>query len=468
VDATGNVGGTSNPYTINIITTPAPPATTVNITAISEDTLTGPGTTTTDFITVDRVLTVVGTLGRALATGEVVQVRVDGGPWQNANTDSGTNWFLGLGQPLAPGGHSLDSRVLFIATGAQSPVDSQPITIAGDVAPEVGLVTAGGLLGLIGLDALGGLLPLGVESQSFAAFDINNNISNVSLTNSGLLNLLSLANFTVSTPLAAELGVRTQLTIDQGLAGVGGSSSLQLSAVDGQLVDNLYLNEVLGTVALDSGLANTSAAVLNNLTITATDSGGATATATGNSNAVNAALIGTAPPSTVIQGSTGNDALTGTAADERLYGFAGNDTLNGGDGNDLLRGGPGVDAMNGGNGTDLLIYDVADQLIDGGAGVDVLRIEGTAAILDASTNVRNIEVFSLGVNDAARVLTITGAGLLANNVNEVIVVGDQNDAVVLQGGVAQGQVLIDGRAFNQYVVDGRVVRVDDGVFVTIA
>ena len=111
---------------------------------------------------------------------------------------------------------------------------------------------------------------------------------------------------------------------------------------------------------------------------------------------------------------------------------------------------------------------MADQLIDGGAGVDVLRIEGTAAILDASTNVRNIEVFSLGVNDAARVLTITGAGLLANNVNEVIVVGDQNDAVVLQGGVAQGQVLIDGRAFNQYVVDGRVVRVDDGVFVTIA
>jgi Ca2+-binding RTX toxin-like protein len=67
-----------------------------------------------------------------------------------------------------------------------------------------------------------------------------------------------------------------------------------------------------------------------------------------------------------INGTTGNDGITGTlagdtinglAGDDNIYGLAGRDTLNGGDGNDNLFGGAGADKHNGGAGFDYARYD---------------------------------------------------------------------------------------------------------------
>src|SRR5688572_14897358 len=49
----------------------------------------------------------------------------------------------------------------------------------------------------------------------------------------------------------------------------------------------------------------------------------------------------------VINGTPGNDLLTGPAGDDELYGLEGNDTLDGGAGTDTLHGGPGNDSLTG-------------------------------------------------------------------------------------------------------------------------
>src|SRR6185312_97182 len=64
-----------------------PPQESVHITAISQDT----GTSSTDFITSDTVLTVLGTNG-ALAAGDKVQVSTDGTHWSDASQADSTHW----------------------------------------------------------------------------------------------------------------------------------------------------------------------------------------------------------------------------------------------------------------------------------------------------------------------------------------------------------------------------------------
>jgi Ca2+-binding RTX toxin-like protein len=56
-----------------------------------------------------------------------------------------------------------------------------------------------------------------------------------------------------------------------------------------------------------------------------------------------------------VLGGSGNDTLTGNAANNLLSGGGGNDTLRGQMGRDLLVGGTGNDDLRGGPGSDLLI-----------------------------------------------------------------------------------------------------------------
>ncbi len=83
----------------------------------------------------------------------------------------------------------------------------------------------------------------------------------------------------------------------------------------------------------------------------------------------------------VINGTSGNDSLTGGDADDTINGFAGQDTLigNGGadlidasDGNDSLYGGSGSDTLFGGNNSDRLFGGTDNDLLDGGSGNDSL------------------------------------------------------------------------------------------------
>jgi hypothetical protein len=62
-------------------------------------------------------------------------------------------------------------------------------------------------------------------------------------------------------------------------------------------------------------------------------------------------------------GGAGNDAISGTPADDLLKGGAGNDTIFGYAGPDELTGGPGLDRMFGGLGVDRIDGVVADRKI---------------------------------------------------------------------------------------------------------
>lgn len=82
-------------------------------------------------------------------------------------------------------------------------------------------------------------------------------------------------------------------------------------------------------------------------------------------------------PGTVIEnarGGSGNDVLTGNAANNNLQGLNGNDTLLGGPGNDYIVGGNGNDVLRGGIGNDYQL---------GGAGLDIFHYGDP---LNAATN----------------------------------------------------------------------------------
>ncbi len=69
---------------------------------------------------------------------------------------------------------------------------------------------------------------------------------------------------------------------------------------------------------------------------------------------------------------TGNDTITGNAADNGLSAGFGTDVIDGGDGNDAIRGGSGNDDLNGEDGFDLIEGGTGDNLIEGGNDGDLL------------------------------------------------------------------------------------------------
>ncbi len=109
------------------------------------------------------------------------------------------------------------------------------------------------------------------------------------------------------------------------------------------------------------------------------DSDGGTATATVFINVKNV---------TIVQGTSGNDQLNGSAGDDILKGFAGNDTINAQGGDDVLDGGTGNDSLNGGAGNDIYLYGMGDgndsiTNYDTGAGrEDVLRFKASVSVAD--------------------------------------------------------------------------------------
>ncbi len=81
---------------------------------------------------------------------------------------------------------------------------------------------------------------------------------------------------------------------------------------------------------------------------------------------------------TAINGTAGNDTLTGFGANERLDGLGGNDIINAGGGNDVLLSGgsvldfDGVDRLYGEAGDDVLIAEGGRAVLQGGQGNDLL------------------------------------------------------------------------------------------------
>ena len=98
-----------------------------------------------------------------------------------------------------------------------------------------------------------------------------------------------------------------------------------------------------------------------------------------------------------MTGGSGNDALTGSNADnvldggagiDTLVGAAGNDTLKGDDGNDILIGGAGNDTLDGGVGNDIFRYiALNDDVVAGQA--DTITAAAVGDRIDFSTSVED-------------------------------------------------------------------------------
>ena len=77
--------------------------------------------------------------------------------------------------------------------------------------------------------------------------------------------------------------------------------------------------------------------------------------------------------SMVLNGTEGNDSITGFTTDDTINGFGGNDTLYGGNGNDSLNGGDGNDTVSGQADDDIVSGNAGDDIIYGNAGNDTLH-----------------------------------------------------------------------------------------------
>ena len=74
----------------------------------------------------------------------------------------------------------------------------------------------------------------------------------------------------------------------------------------------------------------------------------------------------------VLEGSSGDDNITGTGGNDVIDARAGSDTINGGDGNDTLYGDAGDDLLNGDSGDDHLFGGEGNDTLHGGSGYDQL------------------------------------------------------------------------------------------------
>src|SRR5688572_24023877 len=81
-----------------------------------------------------------------------------------------------------------------------------------------------------------------------------------------------------------------------------------------------------------------------------------------------------------INGSGGNDNLSGTSSNDTINGFGGNDTQQGAGGSDLVIGGAGNDGLYGNDGIDTLEGGLGNDSLTGGSGQDtfVFREAGVA------------------------------------------------------------------------------------------
>jgi serralysin len=223
------------------------------------------------------------------------------------------------------------------------------------------------------------------------------------------------ATATEGAPFSLTLAANTFADIDVG-------DTLRYTAT---LADGSALPSWLGFDAVAERFSGTppvgSPAILS-LKVTATDSGGLTA-----SDIFDVAIAAK------------NLVLTGTAGNDTLIGRRGNDTLNGLAGNDVLDGGAGADTMTGGAGNDTYVVDnVGDRVIEGaGGGTDLVRTTLAAYALPA--NVENL-IFT-GTGD------FSGAG---NNLANAITGGAGND--LLDGGLG-ADILTGGLGNDTYVVD---------------
>ncbi|WP_129591375.1 Ig-like domain-containing protein [Salinicola tamaricis] len=250
-------------------------------------------------------------------------------------------------------------------------------SVALGSAPQVSLDPSDDLLGLVGVDAVGGLVS-NSSNQAFQVSDPDNDTTRVAInTATGSLLGLNIAvgnaglAFTYSQTLAQALGVDVQLTSNIQQTTVLGiriissmNASITLTGLNGGTISNQQLNALLSTVRLEQSGVNILSLTGSSLSLSATDAVGNTST-TSDTSGLNVDLL------TGSGGGAGSIIdPTATAGDDVLVVASASGSLSGGEGNDWLLGGTGANTLIGGAGNDVIIGGRGNDTLTGGAGND--------------------------------------------------------------------------------------------------
>nr|WP_320134685.1 Ig-like domain-containing protein [uncultured Amphritea sp.] len=375
----------------------------------------------------------------------------------------------------------------------------EPDTVANNTAPTI-QADSSALGGIAGVSTLGALA---FSGQDVTVFDLEGNLQSVEIDYRAPISInLATLNLAVSDKLASELGLNVEIVNDTGLLGLlGTSSTVTITAIDGGDIDNQAINELLSTLNIydDQGLLagalslDLRAEVLNNITLTATDSlGESSSESLGNlvdTNVAEGLLLDN--DTSVVEGTDNQDLLDYSAEtdDIHIYGYGDDDVINSGAGNDLIRGGGGDDTIDAGAGDDLIFdgsgLDVIDagegddviylvgsgfDSINGGVGVDTLMLDGSVN-LDLSTNqsITNIEKIAFAEDDTANTLTLTEQAVkdLTETDDELIITGNSTDNVQILGGALEGNTTIDNVVYAEYSLGTTTLYIDDDVNVSV-
>jgi Ca2+-binding RTX toxin-like protein len=155
-----------------------------------------------------------------------------------------------------------------------------------------------------------------------------------------------------------------------------------------------------------------------------------------------------------VDGSDGNDSLTGTGVADYMTGGLGNDTLVGLAGNDELEGDAGNDRLDAGNGDDTLWGGAGNDTLVAGAGFDTLHGDAGTDTADYAFANGSIEVnlaLSSAKNGSASSGNSTNVGFDVLNGIERVVGGNFADLLI---GNDAANTLSGGRGNDQIVGGG--------------
>jgi Tol biopolymer transport system component len=121
-------------------------------------------------------------------------------------------------------------------------------------------------------------------------------------------------------------------------------------------------------------------------------------------------VINGTPGNDNLTGTSGNDIINGSEGDDVLTGLRASDVLNGGDGNDFLYGGKGSDTLNGGLGNDILEGSAGKDVFVLGAGLGVDTISDFGNRQDTIQLINGLTFGQLSISPGTNGILIRLAG----------------------------------------------------------
>lgn len=141
----------------------------------------------------------------------------------------------------------------------------------------------------------------------------------------------------------------------------------------------------------------------------------------------------------VLDGGDGNDTLDGGTGDDILFGGDGDDILDGGGRNDTIQGGAGVDTIIGNSGNDAISGGQGNDILSGGTGVDTYSwlfediTDGANNFTDTISDFSTVDILDLSALGLSDISDITFTEVNGDTSISVDIGGASYDIAVLEG-----------------------------------